>query len=268
VTNWQDFKNRITGELEDVPLRKSPADRVPELTKAIARRRRWKWVLATASTLFVVVLGTMILPSVTSNEGTQIAHEPDPAVITDTPSPSPSDEPSTPSPEPTPTTDSLPPGESPTVTIYLLRASGDAYIRDSYVSVQRTLNGNEKVASKPSDRDLLEASLTELLKGVTPEESSDGFVSAFNSKTAGSLLSVEVDSDGGAVVDFKDFTESLPEASTTQGSAILLTQLNSTVFTIDSVRSVQYQVEGSCDAFWSFFQQVCSPVAQDAWERK
>jgi len=115
----------------------------------------------------------------------------------------------------------------------------------------------------PQGADPLRFALGELLRGPEAEESADGMFSFFSPATAGLLRSVSVDLDGRAIVDFQERLRALiPNASTSAGSAALLGELDSTVFQFSEVRSVEYRLGGSCDAFWNWLQRDCAVVTR------
>jgi hypothetical protein len=105
----------------------------------------------------------------------------------------------------------------------------------------------------PSSTGVLRASLDALLAGPTPEESAAGISSWFSAETAGMLRGVTL-ADGHAVVDLADLRPVIPNASTSAGSALLLHQLDSTVFRFPSVETVEYRLEGSCERFSEWLQ--------------
>lgn len=128
------------------------------------------------------------------------------------------------------------------VTVYFTRgADGGA---PSVVPVQREVERSSAV---------LAASLRALLAGPTPAERADGLTSWFTSATAGALRSVDLD-DGHAVVDLRDIRTVIPNASTSAGSAMLLAELDATVFQFRSVDSAEYRIDGSCEAFSEWIQ--------------
>ena len=108
----------------------------------------------------------------------------------------------------------------------------------------------------------LEASLRQLLRGPTPAERAEGIHSWFSDTTAQALRSVRVDEAGHAVVEFADLRALIPNASASAGSGMLLRELNGTVFAVPSVESVEYRIEGSCEAFWEWLQYGGCPVQQ------
>jgi hypothetical protein len=69
-----------------------------------------------------------------------------------------------------------------------------------------------------------------------------------------------LDDTGRAIIDFRDFSRTISGASTSAGSRILLNELNRTVFQFDTVRSVEYRIEGNCEAFWNWLQAECTVV--------
>lgn len=112
----------------------------------------------------------------------------------------------------------------------------------------------------PRDAGVLRATLESLLRGPTPAERAAGLFSWFSDDTAGMLGDVRLDDTGRAIVDFRDFSRIISGASTSAGGRILLNELNHTVFQFETVRSVEYRIEGSCDAFWNWLQAECTVV--------
>jgi hypothetical protein len=107
------------------------------------------------------------------------------------------------------------------------------------------------------DSPRLAAALQWLLQGPTAEEREAGVESWFSPATAGALLGVTLDAEGHAIVDFRDLPELIPSASSSTGSALLLSELEGTVFAVDGVGSVEFRVGGSCDRFWNWLQYEC-----------
>jgi spore germination protein GerM len=108
----------------------------------------------------------------------------------------------------------------------------------------------------------LDDALRALLRGPDPGEREAGMDSWFSAATAGLLRSATVDAEGRAVVDFADLRATIPNASTSAGSAMLLRELNATVFEYPAVQSVEYRIEGSCDVFGEWLQYGCVTVAR------
>jgi hypothetical protein len=112
----------------------------------------------------------------------------------------------------------------------------------------------------PATTGVLRASLEQLLAGPTDAEQSAGLSSWFSEKTERMLLSVTLEANDTAVVDLGDLRSVIPNASTSAGSEILLAQLNATVFQFPTVASVEYRIEGSCDAFFEWLQRGCEVI--------
>ena len=106
----------------------------------------------------------------------------------------------------------------------------------------------------------VQTALEWLVRGPTPEERAAGIQSWFSDRTAGALKSVEVDAAGHATVDFQDLRRLIPNASSSAGSAMLLQELQGTVFQFPEIRSVEFRIDGSCDLFWEWLQFGCHVV--------
>ena len=106
----------------------------------------------------------------------------------------------------------------------------------------------------------LRAALEQLLRGDRPRTPDEH--TWFSDTTAGALLSATIDSAGHATVNFKDLSALIPNASTSAGSAMLLDELNRTVFGVARVQTVEYLIEGSCARFWEWLQYGCQTVTR------
>ncbi len=100
--------------------------------------------------------------------------------------------------------------------------------------------------------------LETLLRGANG--GSAGEPSWFSSATANMLRSATVDTSGHAIVDFADLSVVIPNASSSAGSTMLLSELNAVVFSVDGIESVDYLIEGSCERFWEWLQYGCQTV--------
>jgi hypothetical protein len=112
----------------------------------------------------------------------------------------------------------------------------------------------------PDGRAVLRGTIEQLLEGPGARERAEGIDSWFSERTAGMLRGVTIDGNGRAIVDFSDFSSIIPNASTSAGSAMLLRELNSTIFQFDNVRSIEYRFNGSCERFFSWIQRDCAPI--------
>jgi hypothetical protein len=106
----------------------------------------------------------------------------------------------------------------------------------------------------PKTTSVLRAAVGSLLEGPSAEERAAGFTSFFSSETAGMVKGVNLSAAGAATVDFADLRPVIPNASASAGSAMLLAQLDATVFQFASVRSVVYRIDGDCEAFTEWLQ--------------
>jgi len=94
----------------------------------------------------------------------------------------------------------------------------------------------------------------EVLKGPTVAEREAGYSSFFSEETADALLSVTYQDDTQGIVI--DFTEAIlvDNASTSTGSGFFLGELLANAFQFEEIRSVEFRINGSCEAFWEFLQ--------------
>jgi spore germination protein GerM len=137
-----------------------------------------------------------------------------------------------------------PPSQT-TVSVYFTRG-------EERVAVQRHVS-----AAAP-----LAGALRALLAGPTAEERATGIHSWFSDETASMLRSVTIADGGATIIDFADFSSIIPNASTSAGSAMLLGELNHTVFEFPEIATVEYRFEGSCAAFFNWLQADCQPIAR------
>jgi hypothetical protein len=67
-----------------------------------------------------------------------------------------------------------------------------------------------------------------------------------------------------------DFTEDITvdNASTSNGSTFFLGELYANAFQFEDVESVEFQINGSCEAFWEFLQAgECNITDRATWEQ-
>lgn len=156
--------------------------------------------------------------------------------------------------------------EQPTVTptsggvyVFFLREDAEPYDKSAYVPSERPAGDDTSAQGR------LRSALSELVGGPTPKERSGGLTSVFSESTAGLVNKVEV-VDGHAVVDFRDFTQQIPQVSTSTGGITFMFQLNLTVFQFDEIQQVDYLMEGDCSRFWQFLQAECQTITREAWD--
>jgi spore germination protein GerM len=127
------------------------------------------------------------------------------------------------------------------------------------VPVARTIPNSDNFAV------LVRATMEQLLQGPTDAEKAQGLISWFSAATAHSLTSVGSYNDV-LDMDFAGWKTIIPNASTSAGSQMLLSQLNSTLFQFPSVQRVDYTLDGDCAAFWEWLQSDCHSVTRADWE--
>lgn len=110
----------------------------------------------------------------------------------------------------------------------------------------------------------LRAAMERLLRGPTAPAPAGAAPSWFSAATAHALRAATVDPSGHATIDFQDLRSLVPNASSSAGSASLLEELNAAVFHLPDIRSVEYQMEGSCERFWEWLQYECHTVMRDS----
>lgn len=115
------------------------------------------------------------------------------------------------------------------------------------------------------------ATLGEMVRGPSTDERDAGFRSAFSPATADGLREVTLRS-GQAVVDISGL-ESFDGPDGEMASIEFMAELNATVFQFRSVSSVEYRLDGSCDAFWSMVAGASDSgrieyrlVTRDQWD--
>ncbi len=110
------------------------------------------------------------------------------------------------------------------------------------------------VGRTTTDDDLPTAAVRELLAGPTVEERDQGFSSWFSPDTAGMLRSVRVE-DGVAYVDVDDtMRTTIPGASTSAGSLVLLAELDATTRQFPEITDSRYSLDGDVEAFYEWLQ--------------
>lgn len=144
-----------------------------------------------------------------------------------------------------------PTGPTMTTTVYLshgdkARAEGADGCATVY-PVQRTVAKSSGVTR---------AALTELLQGASPEERTQGYTSWFSPATAGALRNVTI-KDGTAYVDLADLRSTIPNASTSCGSAAFLAQLTETAKAAARVERVRLAIDGQPALLWGWLQRGC-----------
>ena len=114
------------------------------------------------------------------------------------------------------------------------------------------------VTRRVSAEGLVAGTVAALVAGPDAEERADGYGGWFSTDTRDVVRSVDV-VEGTAVVDFVDLREIIPNASTSCGSAALLSQLDATLSALPGVETTHYTIEGSADVFYEWLQHEAPP---------
>ena len=118
--------------------------------------------------------------------------------------------------------------------------------------------GEEPVpVPRPSDGAPIMDAVLALVGGPTPAEQQRGLSSWFSDTTRHVVRRVQ-EEDGFVVVDFHALPALIPNASSSAGSQQLLTALDSTIFQFPGTDSVEYRLDGSCQAFFEWLQRDCA----------
>lgn len=102
------------------------------------------------------------------------------------------------------------------------------------------------------------AAMRELFGGPTDEEKTAGYSSFFSGETANAIKSVRIE-NATAYVDLEDIRAIIPNASSSCGSASLLSQIESTLKELPGVDRVILAIDGDPAAFYDWLQIGCSP---------
>jgi putative hemolysin len=173
-------------------------------------------------------------PTTPAEPGTDEPAEPDPA---DQPT-APAEPTAEPTAAPEPTTNPEGPVD---YDVYLLVDGGEC---DEIVARPRT----------STVEGVLGDAMTQLLAGPTDDEIAEGLGSWFSADTAGMLRAIEID-DGVARISFAaDLRTTIPNASSSCGSAGLLAQLDATATQFSTVDRAIYSLDGDVDAFYEWLQ--------------
>ncbi len=116
--------------------------------------------------------------------------------------------------------------------------------------------------------DRIEWTLRSLLSGLSPEEKAAGFTSFFGFTTTGDTLNSVTLTDGHVVADF-DETIYVNNASTSTGGLFFNAELRANLFQHTEVDSVEFRVNGDCEAWSAFFQSDgCWIITRADWEQQ
>lgn len=106
----------------------------------------------------------------------------------------------------------------------------------------------------PKGADLLETAIYELVKGPTADEAAAGYWSWFSEETADVIQAITREGHV-VIINFKEeLPRLIPNASTSAGSSILISDLRETVFQFPEIEELELQLDGSCLAFGNWLQ--------------
>lgn len=97
---------------------------------------------------------------------------------------------------------------------------------------------------------------------------SSGESEIFSEQTAGMLNGAAVSDDGVAVVDFKDFSQIIPNAATTASKAKLNKEINSAVFQFNEIDTVYYQFDGSFSDWCYWLETAEEPITRENFQKQ
>lgn len=95
--------------------------------------------------------------------------------------------------------------------------------------------------------------MTQLLLGVTPQESAAGLQSAFSTYTAGQVQGAKIDNRI-ATVEFTSQFERTPNFSATAANSVVMGQIRATVFQFPDVDGLEFKIDGTR---WCGWENVC-----------
>ncbi len=143
----------------------------------------------------------------------------------------------------------------------LFECDGDGLYPTRGIAVNRLVH---EQAGESIDR--IEWALRSLLAGPTAEERAAGFASFFDQSTADALNSVTL-TDGQVVADFNEAIY-VNNASTSTGGVFFNAELRANLFQYPEVGSVEFHVNGDCEAWSAFFQSDgCWIIARAEWDQ-
>lgn len=108
---------------------------------------------------------------------------------------------------------------------------------------------------------VLTGAMRALVAGPTTAERARGYGGWFSRKTAGSVTSVRI-SRHVAYIDFRNYSRSIPNASSSCGSALLLAQLDRTALQFPGVERTAYSFNGDRRAFYEWLQRSVPATAK------
>jgi len=136
--------------------------------------------------------------------------------------------------------------ETMTIKLYFLNEKMNPNLEDcrDVKPVTRTIPKTKAVAN---------AALEELLKGVTPEEAKNGFVSFTPEETKGILKSIKIKNKTAYINFNKNVYEQMGTATTSCGGGFF-SSVEETLFQFPTIKKVFYAIEGKPADFYDWVQ--------------
>jgi spore germination protein GerM len=127
--------------------------------------------------------------------------------------------------------------------------------------------GVPRIVPQPDETiDRIEWTLRSLLAGPTTDEQAVGVTSFFDETTADALNTVTL-TNGALIADFNEAIY-VNNASTSTGGLFFNAELRRNVFSHPEVETVEFRINGDCEAWSAFFQSDgCWVISRTDWEQ-
>ena len=142
---------------------------------------------------------------------------------------------------PTPPSRDIPESAFQTIKVYF---NNDANDCSSLAPLERAV---------PKIKDIETIALKNLFRGPSEDEKKAGHTSFFSAETSGILLSFH-GAEGTAYVNLTDIRETIPNASSSCGSAMLLAEMDATIKQFGTYSNTLYAINGSSQDFYEWLQ--------------
>lgn len=157
--------------------------------------------------------------------------------------------------------DPIAPGAGQVIITVLFECGNDTTVPTPGTGVARIVPEQDGEAI-----DRIEWTLRSMLAGPTEDERITGFVSAFEAATANALISVAL-TDGRLVVDFNDEII-VNNMNTSTGMVQFNAELHRNVFLQPEVDSVEFHLNGDCEAWSALFESDgCRVISRADWDQ-
>lgn len=118
----------------------------------------------------------------------------------------------------------------------------------------------------PATELVLTMTMREMVAGLEDEEAQLGFRTPLPASADGTFQGVSI-VDGTAYLEFGSGDIMPPGVATIEGAQVFLSTLNANVFQFSTINTVEYRLNGSCDAFWQRLgAEECDPITRAEWQ--